>query len=460
MFSLNQNCTIKYVVLLLFTAIYCLFLFDNIQAQNFGWYNYTEWFVNYSGGFIRRGLPGQALLILAQNGIITPFRAAFALGYFGILLVTALYLWQLIRNMRRQTVLSLIALLFLPVLPLFLLTIPGKKEIFGFLLVALNLKLVGDRIVQLKAQQLSELNDSDWQTVERKYSLQILFIFNALAIPLILSHEAIFFLSLPVNIAISYVFLSMRNGRQVAAFKALLLYIPTYLIFLLCFIGKGDSATTAAICESWKSLELMDCDASSGSWLFIGHSWASHTFHFNKHILEHRSYLFYFIAGIINLFFVICTSLKTLLSHPGILGVSATVKQKYLNGFLARYLWLPLIVSIPLYLLGWDWGRWLSAVLLNYAFCALSPQLAQLEWARVNRNQQSSDRALSSNRLSAFCSQWEKSVTSLTLLLQQYPRIYTLSLVYVVLFTSVPFYEMKLEHLYTGLIHHLIGIFA
>ncbi|MEM8641232.1 MAG: hypothetical protein AAGG51_20810 [Cyanobacteria bacterium P01_G01_bin.54] len=462
--SLNHNSTLKYAILFLFALVYGVLLFHNLRTQNFGWYNYTEWFVNYSGGFIRRGLPGQVLLILAQQGIITPFRAAFALGYFGILLVAALYLWQLIGNLRRLTVMSLITFLFLPPLLLFLLTIPGKKEIFGVLLVVLNLKCVGDRMTQLKkqfnVQQLTEVTELDWQTVERQYLIWIFSVFNLLAIPLLLSHESFFFLHLPINIAITYSFLLIRNPSLTALFKAILIYIPTHLTFLICFLGKGDFTTTAAICDAWQGLGLMDCDAQSGSWFIIGHSWASHLSLFNEHVIEQGSFLFYGISGVVNFCFLLGASASTLIDMTRISSVDSVRRRNYVSGFISKYFWLPFLVSTPLYLLGWDWGRWLSAILLCYAFCLLSPQLAQLEWLRVKREQRSRESAAILHLPLRLDHHWAKAMDRLAMLPQRCPRIYSLSLVYVVLFTSVPFFEMKSEHLYTGLIQRLISTFS
>jgi hypothetical protein len=59
-------------LLLLITIVYLLVV-AVLQGQTKEGWNITEWLINYQGGFVRRGLPGEMLYQISHHFGITPY---------------------------------------------------------------------------------------------------------------------------------------------------------------------------------------------------------------------------------------------------------------------------------------------------------------------------------------------------------------------------------------------------
>ena len=59
-----KNCTNIFYLYLLFCTVYYLFYYIEAFPIKFV---YTDWLINYEGGFVRRGLLGQLLLIISEK---------------------------------------------------------------------------------------------------------------------------------------------------------------------------------------------------------------------------------------------------------------------------------------------------------------------------------------------------------------------------------------------------------
>ncbi len=53
--------------------------------------------------------------------------------------------------------------------------------------------------------------------------------------------------------------------------------------------------------------------------------------------------------------------------------------KEYARAMAYKYFLLPLLISAPLYILGWDMGRWFTVICINYVMVSLSPELNTAE---------------------------------------------------------------------------------
>lgn len=462
--TVSSPCLIskKNIVLLAAVLMYAMLLsynlYSSISHQSLPEWVFTDWLVNYTSGFVRRGLGGSILLFFAKNyGLnIHAFLTGFI--YLIYLVVSCFYLQRIIRSYRLLDTKALVTFLFLPSLLLFPLLDPsafGRKEILFIIPLIINLSLI-DR--ELSSKESVKVAGS-----LTPYCRNVCIWFNLLSVPLALIHESIVFLALPINIIITISFLGLKLSRKNSILVVLVIYLPTLIAILAGFIWKGDAASASNICESWQGFTSLDCGkeapAALGAigWSLkkgVSLSWSILK---TKHGFLFAQWLILFCVNFILLVFASCTLILNQLCKISTKTTANLAKtEQIFSSFSFKYIILPLVLSIPLYILGWDWGRWFYISSISYAFCCLTPGLIHLEVL----NQNSTKRQIfSSSFMQKSIFYYSKVANSV---LAQFKRClwgYFALLSYAILFVKLPHCCLIDSVFYQGLLTRLISLF-
>lgn len=298
-------------------------------------YGITEWLINYSAGFVRRGWPGELVALLSQ-------ASGWQANYITIWLSAALFLWLALLLARRIRGQFPLVLLFSPVLlglPLF-----GdfiiRKDVLGVLLLVCCLGI---------------------RRCRASFPLRMAAL-NLVVVAAILSHESFFFYAVPALIVLT---LQELGGGIRCLPAAVALMAPALLAFGLCVIHKGDAATAQVIHDSWgelwRRINPADCCLNEPGGSIEGLRWtSSQALELPYNLLSTFSGGIYVpLAWVLSM--AACFLLLTTLVRPHAMGD---------RGRLAGILLFQLCAVLPLFVVGWDFGRWIffwtSSSLLLY----------------------------------------------------------------------------------------------
>jgi hypothetical protein len=279
-----------------------------------------DWLINYSGGFVRRGMYGTILILLAPSSwsLIT----IVTLGQ--LLLVGSLFVTMFLLYLRTDRSWAWAMLLLSPAVLAFpILNIAGgaRKEIL--VIVALALTALG-------------LSASRWR-LGLWLSLPIFVI-------AVFSHEPAV-LTLP-----AFLFLLWTSPKL----QGFARWVVTVLFVGVAILAAGASArfsgskeVTQAICRSWSDRQIYDCHSGALDALQMPLSTATS---------ELRDHLF-----------------------PNYWNFIAVFALALLPLFVCRFLprhWLITSVivvgGLPLFITAWDYGRWIYLIIAQLSILALS----------------------------------------------------------------------------------------
>lgn len=472
-FFLDYLLSKKGIILSTFAIVYVV-LFTNtflraIFNSGLNEWVFTDWLTNYSSGFVRRGLAGSILLFMTENFNFNPYITLTIFVSLWYLLVSIFYIYKILKLQYFMNSTTLIVLLFLPSLILFPLNDLGRKEVLFIIPLIMNISFLSRELKRLRNNELIEpslKNNKNLNSSIKRYRQNILIWFNLLAVPIALSHESIIFLSLPINLAITINFISLETSRKRILLDSFIIYIPTIVSALAGFIWKGDASVALGICESWQNLGILDyTNGPLAALQAIGWSLKQGLSLSWGVIKADRGLIFlqWLIILALNLIFLIFSSSKLVLNLLENFNSNWDDKNNFINSrkiyssFSFKYAAIPIICSIPLYILGYDWGRWFFLTAISYSFCSLSPSLIYLEI--VNQNQSRRFNLLNwvFHRLYFV---YSKFLTNLLSLLEKYSLAYKISLTYVILFVTLPVCCLEVQVLYTGLVRRLVSAFS
>jgi hypothetical protein len=330
-------------------GIFCFALVSKLkEALQYGRESYqlTEWLINYSAGFIRRGWPGELIAFLSAG---TGAQANYVVVLLSSLLFLALLLLSILRAKGRVPLVLILSpiLMGMPLYGDFLV----RKDVLGILFLALCLAL--RRHVMWLPGRLALL--------------------NLVACLAILSHETFFFYAVP---ALVVLIARDLGGGPKRLLVAALLMTPAALAFGLCVLFKGDSNIMRVIHESWNGLWLninpMDCCLHEPGGSIEGLQWSS-----ARALALPYSVLFTFSSIIYVplawcLTIAACFFFLTALVEP---------REPGDRGRWAGILIFQLVAIAPLFVVGWDFGRWLffwtcGSLLLHLDGACLSTRIA------------------------------------------------------------------------------------
>lgn len=365
-------CAVTYLTALFFT-VYLVYLHTMHSLTQLAWspYGYSDLLINYSAGFLRRGLIGAAIHRYAGNGFALPVTDVLVFTNF-CALTAAIVLLTLFANVRNRLLNALL-----------ILVIPGgifawaisdeffyRKEVFFFstlavigLAVSLSRRLTHPRL---------------------RRTLAIILTISIFASGIVLSfvHEAFIFLAAPANL-----FLLFALGRRLASEDResnipaiqrrlfLLYYGMLTTLFLVSFVFRGTPATANRI---WRGLNPQDQLMINPNGTIEG---ALRAMQFGLlKLLGMPAHIFAYGMGWYWLVPVICLMLYCF----SILAINTQENSAQSLRDFKRWVVVYLSVfagAIPVFLLGWDWGRWVASINLTFLILSLSIVPADLpDW--------------------------------------------------------------------------------
>ena len=175
---------------------------------------------------------------------------------------------------------------------------------------------------------------------------------NFIAIIAILSHESFFFFALPaIVVVISKLQKDANSVKNIS--HAFFVLTPSFLAFGFCAFFKGDSMIANAInlswIQLWRVIEPGNCCFEQPSAAIDSLQWTT-----RKGLQLSYSTLFAFSKGI----YVPLAWLISMLISGYFLMSYSKISNYYYKKFL-NILIFQIIVISPLFVLGWDFGRWI-----------------------------------------------------------------------------------------------------
>lgn len=311
-------------------------------------WNIGDWLISYAGGFVRRGLPGSVLHMLASTWQLNPILLISMLSVGSYVVLLAL-VWWFCRNKFDASILLSPIFLLAPVIGGYLL----RKDVF---LVALY--------------GLSLLTLQSYQRVSRARHV-FLVPLNLLSMLAIFSHESYGFWGLP-SLVLLIAWIDSRSScfdwRPLV--RSSLYTIPSILAFLLCLMMKGSAAHALLIHQSWQDLSALlpstsALQAASPIGAIGAIKWSTA---FGMSFPRSTLTLF---SGIV---WVPAAWMLTIYVCFNVFVGAGDQEHLRLRRFLVLFQFL---VISPLFFLGFDFGRWIflwigTSVLL-YGFLVSNP---------------------------------------------------------------------------------------
>jgi hypothetical protein len=362
------------------------------SGSGLDYWAYTDWLIDYSQGFIRRGLSGEIVRLVPAS--VPPVAFIAVLSWILILAVAFGYLRLLARSWKIYHPLTLFGLLFLPALFFFYLhdhDAIARKEILGYVTVLLHLLIVE------KSFPLGDGSPAPDGGV-RRYVRGLLPVAVILLPAILLVHEGNFLLFVPLHAMITLSVLRRHSpqGFRRAAVGTGLLYLPAALTFGAIYLtGTPSYQTLLAICEKWNAAGayregscFLPSDPLSGSTLpgaFIPMQWSlakavgitrwDISLHWKEWILILP------MLGM-SLWYLVRQAVYSILRSRFPQSFSPQSALRYSGLFFRKYFLIPLLFSLPVYVTAYDYGRWFTVTCINFAMVAVSANLACREFAQ------------------------------------------------------------------------------
>jgi hypothetical protein len=355
--------------------------YQDEQVVSQSW-NFSEWMINYEGGFVRRGLAGQ-ILLQAHQFLGVDFTITVQV------LTTVIYLFVLAYVSLRILKLSskawiLLFLIFNPSLMIFPVL---DGSVFRKDLIPVLITIIHILLIESSANQNKEGN-----FVSSLYRDKSFFLISLPTIILSLMHETISLLTfMPLNIFLSTAYLIRvdKLSHKPTFIKLVGIYSGGIFACVISFLARGSHDTAKSICLSWQGIiNSIDCTlklppaVDALQWSIKEALW------FSSSLISSGGFLMYFFV-LMAITAVSVSSMASLSHQDSTEGREpslfyANVKQRR---ELIIHLYLSsLIFSFPIYILGWDWGRYFFVSSMQICVVALSPLTLSMifEFARNN----------------------------------------------------------------------------
>jgi hypothetical protein len=350
---------------LLFVSIYLVFTYTlgSIPVLTWTGYGYSELLINYDAGFVRRGLLGA---IIKRNTI----SECSSLLYVNRLVFSNFLMLALF-----TTILNLISRKRSSIVALLVLTLPGgilsmalsneyfyRKEILFYIALSITACLV------------CTLQYLDNGTIQRGVGYAAVFLIFATSLVLPFVHESFLFLSTPAHAFLLYAAMQRmrsKDSAQKITDKLPAAMVRIYLsvqaiIFLLLSYYKGNSMLAQSMWDKLLPADRTIISPTAG--LLMGAigaiGWSlPHALWMTIHVII-SGLVWYWLVPLVG-GFVYCLSLTLL---------ETKTQRSPTDTFNRTSLWVGcyftlLIATLPMFLLGWDWGRWILAI--NFSFVIL-----------------------------------------------------------------------------------------
>jgi hypothetical protein len=352
---------------------------------------YTDWLIDYSQGFIRRGLSGEIWRLVPDG--IPPLAFTAIFSWLLILAAAFGYARLLARSREYLHPLTMFGLLFLPSLFFFYIHDHNgiaRKEILGYITLLLHLLVVEKAFPPGKGGDLPVGN-------LRRYVGWLIPISVVLLPAIILVHEGNFLMFVPLHGMITLTVLRLHISRSFirAALWSGLLYLPAALAFGVVYLsGTPDYEALLGVCEKWLSagaLRESSCvlppDRLSGSTLpgsFIPMEWPlAKAAYITRTVISMHWSAWLVILPIlgVSLWYLVRQAVYAILRSHSPQSFSPQSARRYWGVFFRKFFLLPFLISLPTYFTAYDYGRWFTVTCINFAMLAVSVNLPLREFA-------------------------------------------------------------------------------
>ncbi len=391
----RPHLTLNSLLLFVFSVAWIREFLYWIPTDAFGtslnYWAYTDWLIDYSQGFIRRGLSGEMWRLVPAA--VSPLEFVAVFSWILILVVAFGYVRLLARSWKAFHPLTLFGLLFLPSLVFFYMRdhdAIARKEILGYVTVLLHLLVVEKSFPLGNGSTLPDGN-------LRRYVRWLLPIAVILFPAVILVHEGNFLLFVPLHAMITLSILRMsapRNLTQVALWTGLL-YLPATMTFGAVYLaGTPSYPTLLGICQKWAAAGalregscILPPDKLSGSTLpgsFIPMEWSlAKAASITRVIISMNWGAWILILPTLGfaLWYLIRQALYSILRSRSPQSFSPQSALRYTRLFFQKYFLIPLLLSLPIYLTAYDYGRWFTVTCVNFSMLVVSLNLPWREFA-------------------------------------------------------------------------------
>ncbi len=360
-------------------------------GTSLNYWAYTDWLIDYSQGFIRRGLSGEIWRLVPAG--IPPLALVAAASWLLILVAAFGYLRLLARAWKAFHPLTLFALLFLPSLFFFYLhdhNAIARKEILGYVTVLLHLLVIEKSFPLASAAKLPN-------EPVRRYMHGLTPIAVILLPAIILIHEGNFLLFVPLHALLTLTVLQMKGPRRFtkAALWSGLLYLPAALAFGAVYLsGTPEYATLLGICKKWlaagalrESSCVLPPDKLSGSTLpgsLIPMQWSlARAGEITRIVIAINWAAWLAVLALLgaSLWYLVRQAVYALLRARSGKAFDPRSARRYTGLFFRKYFLIPLLAALPIYFTAYDYGRWFTVICVNYALVAVSLNLPCREYA-------------------------------------------------------------------------------
>jgi hypothetical protein len=347
-------------ILLFASSIVLVYRHTVMSPHQLTWraYGFSDLLIDYRAGFVRRGLAGEWLHRLSGHDTELPAANRLLFQNFCVLAITFTLL--LVTSARRSFPTILLGLS----IPGGIFAIAVSNEFFyrkeAFFYSALT-------ITALAVAQLRRIHATIPRRIAAIFAISLIFVFGT-ALPLV--HEGFFFLSAPASLLLLLAAseaMSLEPSTQFSkSFQRLTAW--TYVVwemFLLAVISRyhGTSDTAQQI---WVSLNPTDRQIISPSGALSG---GMHTISAPLSAVLSMS-MHAFIDGLAWFWLVPLAGLMLYCLALVALNLN-TAQESELSEWAVSYIFLAVCTS-PMFIMGWDWGRWLASINLSFLILWLS----------------------------------------------------------------------------------------
>jgi hypothetical protein len=281
----------------------------------------SEWLINYQGGFVRRGLPGELIYQISLVTDISPYYIIVSVAVLAYIAMAILLITMVGKSAQSLLIFSPL-LLGMPVFSNFWI----RKDVMLILLFSICILLL-----------------------KRKNQYKYLWV-NLLGIIAVLSHESfgfwgaggIFvFLITQIHISTSEIWRT--------SFSAFLRLIPIWITFLMCIDFNGYNGINDVIHASWNSFYFPFENTTLTPDAIDALGWSlSDGLRYSLSIFTRfTDYIIYVpLAWFINISMAVVIFIHLLIHHNN--RIQAIIPILLMQGMLVT----------PLFVLGFDYGRW------------------------------------------------------------------------------------------------------
>lgn len=323
------------IIFLLAAAVVGQFYLQITYHNPKGSWEITEWLINYRGGFIRRGPPGEIILWLYHTCGANPYNIILWTSGLGYAAVAVFFTYAFRKKGYSIAILPFVFFMGNPVINGFLV----RKDLLLILL------LIGTIYFLTKKGVIA------------------LVLANMFMILALLSHEAIGFFGLPVMILI----LARRNDIEDLSLKLYLMGLlkaaPSLIAFLFVLLNSGTAIAANSIWQSWDKIPF-PYPSSNGSDPVPPAAIGSLTAPLSQGLNYFIGTLSDFYGPIYAplLWAIVIIAIYYVVTNINKINSLISVKRgqkEFHIGNLSTALVFQFIAVMPLFILGCDWGRWI-----------------------------------------------------------------------------------------------------